>query len=68
MKGTEAERNVHAKTGTLNYVSTLTGYAITRDGEPLIFYIAMNNFTGDRNVYRKKQDKICEILCKFSRK
>lgn len=68
MKGTEAEHNVYAKTGTLNSVSTLAGYAVTRDTELLIFYIAMNGFTGDRNVYRKKQDKICELLCKFSRK
>ena len=42
MKGTEAEKNVHAKTGTLNSVSSLTGYAVSRDNELLIFYISMN--------------------------
>jgi D-alanyl-D-alanine carboxypeptidase/D-alanyl-D-alanine-endopeptidase (penicillin-binding protein 4) len=69
MIGTEAEKNVHAKTGTINGVSTLTGYAISRDNEPIIFYIAMNDGFGmNSKPYRKKQDDICDIICKFSRK
>jgi len=67
MKGTEAEKNVHAKTGTLNYVSSLAGYAVSRDNELIMFYIVMNGFREKSDVYRKKQDKICELLCKFSR-
>ena len=68
MVGTEAERNVHAKTGTINNVSTLTGYAITRDSEPVSFFIAMNGFGDSPNFYRDKQDEICEAICEFSRK
>jgi serine-type D-Ala-D-Ala carboxypeptidase/endopeptidase (penicillin-binding protein 4) len=69
MTGTEAEKNIHAKTGTINGVSTLTGYAISRDNEPIIFYIAMNDGFGMNNKpYRKKQDDICDVICKFSRK
>lgn len=68
MIGTEAEKNVHAKTGTLNSVSSLSGYAVTRDSELLIFYIAMNGFGGSANSERYKQDQICEILCRFTRK
>ncbi|MFA5404385.1 MAG: D-alanyl-D-alanine carboxypeptidase/D-alanyl-D-alanine-endopeptidase [Ignavibacteria bacterium] len=68
MQGTEAEKNVHAKTGTINGVSTLTGYAISRDNEPIIFYIAMNGTGTNSKPYRKKQDDICELICKFSRK
>lgn len=69
MKGTEAEQNVHAKTGSINGVSTLTGYAISRDNELLMFYIAMNGFKGGNwEPYRNKQDQICEVLCQFSRK
>lgn len=69
MIGTEAEKNVHAKTGTINGVSTLTGYAISRDNEPIIFYIAMNNGFGMKSKpYRQKQDDICDLICKFSRK
>ncbi|MCX7833384.1 MAG: D-alanyl-D-alanine carboxypeptidase/D-alanyl-D-alanine-endopeptidase [Ignavibacteria bacterium] len=68
MKNTEAEHNVYAKTGTLNYVSTLAGYAISRDNELMIFYIAMNGFKKDKTAYyRKKQDRFCELICKFSR-
>jgi serine-type D-Ala-D-Ala carboxypeptidase/endopeptidase (penicillin-binding protein 4) len=68
MNGTEAEKNVHAKTGTINGVSTLTGYAISRDNEPIIFYIAMNGIGTNNKPYRKKQDDICELICRFSRK
>jgi len=69
MIGTEAEKNIHAKTGTINGVSTLTGYAISRDNEPIIFYIAMNDGFGmNSKPYRKKQDDICDLICKFSRK
>ena len=68
MIGTEAEKNVHAKTGTLNSVSSLTGYAVSRDNELLIFFIAMNGFGGGANQERNKQDQICELLCKFTRK
>jgi D-alanyl-D-alanine carboxypeptidase/D-alanyl-D-alanine-endopeptidase (penicillin-binding protein 4) len=68
MIGGEAERNIHAKTGTLNGVSTLTGYAISRDNELIIFYIAMNGFSGSNTYYKDIQDAICEAICQFSRK
>lgn len=68
MIGTEAENNIHGKTGTLNSVSSLTGYAVTRDNELLIFYIDMNGFGKSANSIRYKQDQICEVLCQFSRK
>ncbi|MEO8447051.1 MAG: D-alanyl-D-alanine carboxypeptidase/D-alanyl-D-alanine-endopeptidase [bacterium] len=68
MIGTEAEKNIHAKTGTLNSVSSLSGYAVSRDNELLIFFIAMNGFGSSANPIRYRQDLICEILCGFSRK
>lgn len=67
MIGTEAEKNVHAKTGTINSVSALSGYAVTRDMELLIFYISMNGFSGSSSHYRGLQDDFCEALCQFSR-
>lgn len=68
MVNTEAEKNIHAKTGSINGVSTLTGYAISRDNELIIFYIAMNGFGSNNRPYRKKQDEICSLICGFSRK
>jgi len=67
MKNTEAQNNIYAKTGTLNNVSTLAGYAISRDNELLIFYVTMNNYKGDRYYYRDRQDVICNYICQFSR-
>ncbi|HQY21514.1 MAG TPA: D-alanyl-D-alanine carboxypeptidase [Ignavibacteria bacterium] len=67
MIGTEAEGNIHAKTGTLNSVSALSGYAVTRDNELLLFYIAMNGFGGGNNGPRNIQDQVCEQLCMYSR-
>ncbi|HRE40415.1 MAG TPA: D-alanyl-D-alanine carboxypeptidase/D-alanyl-D-alanine-endopeptidase [Ignavibacteria bacterium] len=67
MKEGEAYKNIRAKTGTLNGVSTLSGYAISRDNELIMFYIAMNGFSSDRSYNRKIQDDICEVICQFSR-
>jgi D-alanyl-D-alanine carboxypeptidase/D-alanyl-D-alanine-endopeptidase (penicillin-binding protein 4) len=68
MKGTKADGNLHAKTGTIGGVSTLSGYVKSSDGEWLAFSIMMQNFIGSSQPYRDAQDKVGAILADFSRK
>jgi serine-type D-Ala-D-Ala carboxypeptidase/endopeptidase (penicillin-binding protein 4) len=67
MKNSPAAYNVHAKTGTLNGVSCLSGYVRTRDGEMLAFSMMMQNYISSSFDYRLAQDKIGIILAGFSR-
>ena len=44
MRGTAAENNVHAKTGSMAYVHCLAGYVTSAAGERLAFAIMLNNY------------------------
>ena len=67
MKGTFAEGNLRAKTGTISGVSSLSGYVKSRDGEMLVFSMTMQNFLQSSRFYRDAQDKIGALLAGFSR-
>ena len=62
MKGTKAERNVHAKTGTISGASTLSGYVTSADSVMIAFSFLSNHFTGEIRHLRIKQDRILELL------
>ena len=49
MKGTPAENNVHAKTGSVALARSLSGYVTTADHHMLIFSILANNWTTRRS-------------------
>ena len=68
LRGTVAQSNVFAKTGTISNVRCLSGYAMTQDGEPLVFSTMFNNFLCSANVVMDVQDRICMLLSSFSRK
>jgi D-alanyl-D-alanine carboxypeptidase/D-alanyl-D-alanine-endopeptidase (penicillin-binding protein 4) len=68
MKGTPAEGNVRAKTGTMSNIRSLAGYATTRDGERLAFVVIVNNFEGTAANANDATDEIAVRLASFSRR
>ncbi len=68
MKGTAAAGNVRAKTGTVEAVSSLSGYATSAAGERLVFSIIVNNYPGGADVRRSYIDAIAELLASFNGK
>lgn len=67
MKGTLAEGNLRAKTGTISGVSSLSGYVKTTEGETLAFSMSMQNFVLPSRLYQRAQDRIGALLAGFSR-
>lgn len=59
---TKGESNVHAKTGTVTGVSTLTGYLTASNGHLIAFSI-MCNGQKKASEARAFQDRICEAMC-----
>lgn len=66
MKETPAAGNVRAKTGTLNTVATLSGYATSAAGERLVFSVFLNNYPIDTEVRRSSIDAIAVLLASFT--
>jgi D-alanyl-D-alanine carboxypeptidase/D-alanyl-D-alanine-endopeptidase (penicillin-binding protein 4) len=67
MRGTPAEGNVRAKTGTMSNIRSLAGYVTTRDGERLAFVIMVNNFEGTGAEANRAVDTIAVLLSSFTR-
>lgn len=63
MRGTKAAGNVHAKTGTVEGVSTLSGYCQAANGNMLCFSI-MNQGIRHTSTGRNFQDRVCRALTK----
>jgi serine-type D-Ala-D-Ala carboxypeptidase/endopeptidase (penicillin-binding protein 4) len=53
--------SIHAKTGTLNGVTTLAGYMTTRSGRNLVFSIFANHVNAVARV-KKTIDEICSLF------
>jgi serine-type D-Ala-D-Ala carboxypeptidase/endopeptidase (penicillin-binding protein 4) len=68
MRGTPAEGNVRAKTGTLSSVASLSGYVTTAAGEHLVFSMMLNNYPDANSVRRDSIDAIAVLLASFTGK
>jgi D-alanyl-D-alanine carboxypeptidase/D-alanyl-D-alanine-endopeptidase (penicillin-binding protein 4) len=62
MRGTPAENNVHAKTGSVANARSLSGYVHTAGGRTLIFSILANNWTVPANDVTHVADVIAAKL------
>jgi len=62
MKGTPAEGNVHAKTGSVAQARSLSGYVTTADHHMLIFSFLCNNWTVPVRSVERVQDAIAVRL------
>ena len=65
MKGTPAEGNVHAKTGSIASARSLSGYVTTADGERLIFSVLSNNWTTPSSEVTGIADQIATALASY---
>ncbi len=67
-KGTAAENNLRAKTGSLSSAASLSGYVTTAAGENLVFSIMVNNFSEDLEPRTVCIDPIAVLLASFAGK
>ena len=62
MVGSAATRNVRAKTGFINGVSALSGYAMNEGGRVLVFSILVNNPRAGVWEINRSVDRICDAM------
>jgi D-alanyl-D-alanine carboxypeptidase/D-alanyl-D-alanine-endopeptidase (penicillin-binding protein 4) len=62
LRGTPVQGNGYAKTGSLNRVSSLSGFLRTKSGRWLAFSIIMNAYNAAGSDARALQDRLVQIL------
>lgn len=68
MRGTPAENNLRAKTGSLSSAASLAGYVTTAAGEKLAFAIMVNNYSREVDPRAACIDPIAVLLASFNGK
>jgi len=64
MRGSAAQGNCHAKTGTLTGVSALSGYCFNSNGRKFAFSILMNGVS-DLSAAHRGQDRIAALVARL---
>jgi D-alanyl-D-alanine carboxypeptidase/D-alanyl-D-alanine-endopeptidase (penicillin-binding protein 4) len=62
MKGSAAQGNARAKTGTLDKTRSLSGYVTTADGRLVLFSLLSNNFSVPTREVERVQDLLVTTL------
>jgi serine-type D-Ala-D-Ala carboxypeptidase/endopeptidase (penicillin-binding protein 4) len=62
MKATIAEGRVHAKTGSVEHVRTLSGFADTPSGRRLVFSFLSNNQGGKNHEATDALNELCVAM------
>lgn len=65
MRGTPAANNVHAKTGSLQWVRSLSGYVTDASGQRLIFSALCNKYTTPSDSVTHTADAIAAALAAY---
>lgn len=68
MRGTPAQNNVRAKTGSLSSAASLGGYVTTAAGEKLAFAVIVNNYPNEVDPRAVCIDPIAVLLASFNGK
>lgn len=66
MRGTPAQGNVRAKTGTLGTATSLAGYVLSASGERLAFAFMINNPPRDTNPRAEFTDAVAVLLASYT--
>lgn len=65
-RGTAAQGNLRAKSGTMTRVKSYAGYVTSKSGRKLAFAIIVNNYTCSNRDVKKKLEKVMVAMANFN--